>query len=112
MSEHIIDPTVFGEMRELMDDSLGEFIQTYLENSPLLIEKIATGLAENNAEVIYHNAHQLKGGSGSIGAMKLAEIALGIEAIGKNGGTDGVEVLLDQLKSEFEQVKAVLEAEL
>jgi len=111
MNEDALDPAVFAEMRELMEDALSEFIETYLGNSPKLIEKIEQGIAENNADTIYHNAHQLKGGSGSIGAVKLAEIATTIEQIGKAGSTDGAAPLLIDLKTEYARVEQALKAE-
>jgi len=112
MNEQTLDPSIFGEMRNLMDDALGEFIATFLENSPRLIGKIEQGLNAQNSEDIFHNAHQLKGGSGSIGAMKLADIATNIEQIARAGSIDGIEPLLIQLKQEFEQVAEALKAEL
>lgn len=108
MAESALDHSTFSEMRELMGDALVEFIHTYLENSPQLIHKIETGLAQDNPETIFHSAHQLKGGSGSIGAMKLSNISLEIEKIGRSGSTQGVASLLNQLKSEY----ALLETEL
>ncbi len=112
MSKPALDPIVFAEIRDLMDDALSEFIDTYLDNSPKLIHLIDEGLQTNDAELIFHNAHQLKGGSGSIGALKLAELALGIEQIGKAGSTEGVTNLLEQLKEEFTQLESELKAEL
>lgn len=107
-----LDPAVFGEMRDLMEDALGEFINTYLENSPKLLASIESGLAAGDAEAIYHSAHQLKGGSGSIGAMQLADLAMQIEKIGKAGSTDGVASLFEQLKTEYARVAEALKAEL
>jgi histidine phosphotransfer protein HptB len=112
MSEHTLDPSIFGEMRDLMDDALEEFINTYLENSPLLINKMQEGLDNQNTQDVFHTAHQLKGGSGSIGATKLANIAKDIEQIAKGGSTAGIETLLSQLKQEFELVEKALKAEL
>ena len=101
MADSVLEPAIFEEMRELMGDTLSEFILTYLDNSPKLISKIESGLSENNPDSIYHGAHQLKGGSGSIGALKLAAISFEIEKISKGGSTDGVSPLLEQLKSEY-----------
>ena len=112
MSKPALDPIIFAEMRDLMDDTLAEFIDTYLDNSPKLIHLIDKGLQTNDANLIFHNAHQLKGGSGSIGALKLAELALGIEQIGKAGSTEGVTALFEQLKEEFGRVEGELKAEL
>lgn len=108
MNHSVLDATVFGEMCELMGDALGDFIVTYLDNTPKLINKIATGLTDNNAEAIYHAAHQIKGGSGSIGAMQLASTSLAIEKIGKAGSTEGVPPLLIQLKADYALVEAEL----
>lgn len=112
MSNQALDPTIFSEIRELMEDSLAEFVDTYLDNSPMLIRQIDEGLQNNDANLVFHNAHQLKGGSGSIGALKLAELALRIEEIGKAGSTEGVTPLLVQLKEEFSRVEGELKAEL
>lgn len=108
MTDSALDPAVFGEMRELMGDALSEFISTYLNNTPKLISKIETGLGHNNAEEIYQSAHQLKGGSGSIGAHKLAAIALEIEIIGKAKSIEGVAPLLSQLKAEYARIETEL----
>ena len=112
MNEFVLDPNVFAEMRELMDDALGEFIDTYLENSPKLIAQMEQGLADNDPEEIYRGAHQLKGGSGSIGALKLTNIAVHIEQLCKAGSIQGVDNLLAQLKSEYEKVASALQAEI
>lgn len=108
MSEPVLDLAVFHEIRELMDDALGEFIKTYLANSPNLINQMEQGLATGDTECIYQNAHQLKGGSGSIGAMRLFELAQQIELTGKSGSIDGIDTLLTQLKAEYERVEIAL----
>jgi len=95
-----------------MEDALEEFVTTYLENSPLLIEKIQQGLGSQNAEDIFHAAHQLKGGSGSIGAVKLTEITKTIEQIARGGSTEGIEPLLVELTLEFELLEKALKAEI
>jgi HPt (histidine-containing phosphotransfer) domain-containing protein len=110
MSDSALNAQIFTEMRELMDDALGEFITTYLTNSPLLIQKIKKGLDDNDAEAIFHAAHQLKGGSGSIGALKLADIAVTIEKIGRGGSTQGIAELLQQLQTEYTRLERELSA--
>lgn len=108
MTDQTLDPNVFNELRELMDDALRPFISTYLDNSPKLITNMEQGLADGDADTIKHNAHQLKGGSGSIGALPLFELAKQIEALSGSGSTDGVEVLLRQLKEEYARVESAL----
>lgn len=104
-----IDPRTYAELKDLMEDSLKEFIDTYQENTPLLIEKIVAGVAAGDAEAIFHSAHQLKGGSGSLGATQLADFAYQIEQLGKSGTTDGVAELLQKLQAEYRAVTAFLD---
>lgn len=108
MAAPALDPSVFNEMRELMADAMSEFIQTYINNTHGLISKIETGIAQQDAKAIYHAAHQIKGGSGSIGARQLVAIALEIEIIGRAGATEGVSVLLLKFQAEFARVVAEL----
>ena len=108
MNDQVLDPAVFAEISELMDDALGEFIATYLGNSPKLIQQIDAGLSAADTDAICHSAHQLKGGSGSIGAMQLFELAQQIEKTSRSGSTDGIDTLLSDLKAEFERVEAAL----
>ncbi len=108
MSDQVLDPNVFNEMRELMDDALGAFINTYLDNSPKLIAHIDTGLASGDMDAVKHNAHQLKGGSGSIGAMHLFELAKQIEHQSGNGQPQGLDQLVSDLKAEYERVAEAL----
>ena len=108
MSEPVIDPVVFSEMQELMEDALGDFIETYLENSPKLLASISQSLPNNDLEPIYHSAHQLKGGSGSIGAMQVFQIARQMEEKARNGESDGLDSLFTQLQAAYEQAAAEL----
>lgn len=108
MSEPAIDPVVFGEMKDLMEDALGEFIETYLENSPKLLNSISESLPSGELEPIYHNAHQLKGGSGSIGAMQVFHIAKQLEEKARGGDTDGLDSLFSELQQAYEQAAAEL----
>ena len=108
MSEQVLDPAIFNEMRELMDDALPEFIDTYLDNSPKLIVQMEQGLANGNSEAVVQGAHQLKGGSGSIGASRLFELAQQIEQLARDNDIAGVEPVLAMLKTEFGRVEEAL----
>jgi len=108
MSEPALDPRMFEEMRELMNDALGTFVDTYLSNSPKLISQIEQAVAAGDADSVLHNAHQLKGGSGSIGALHLSELAQRIEQGARNGVLEDMPLLLADLKQEFDRVDAAL----
>jgi len=108
MTEPVIDKLVFNEIADLMGDSLGEFIETYLGNSPILIDGINTALPAGDTDTVIHNAHQLKGGSGSIGAMQVFQCAKRIEEEGKGGQIDGLQAIFTELKVAYEEAETEL----
>jgi len=112
MTEPVIDSEVFEEMRELLEDSLGEFINTYLGNSPKLLENISQALPEADLEAIYINAHQLKGGSGSIGAMQVCRLANQIEEKARTGDESNLSELFSEMQSAYELVVTELKTHL
>ena len=108
MTEPVIDKLVFNEIADLMDDSLGEFIETYLGNSPKLIDGMNTALSSGDTDTVIHNAHQLKGGSGSIGAMQVFQCAKRIEEEAKAGQPDGLQAVFTELKVAYEEAETEL----
>jgi len=112
MTESVIDKLVFNEIAELMGDSMGEFIETYLGNSPKLIEGIGIALPTGDTETVIHNAHQLKGGSGSIGAMHVFQYAKRLEEDGKNGQLENLSGVFTELKSAYKQAETELRTHL
>ena len=108
MTNPVIDPDVFDEISELMDDSMGDFIETYLDNSPMLLQQINEAMVEGDLETLYGHAHQLRGGSGSIGAMQVFELATDLEQRAKAGELDRLGALVVKLQVAFEQAEKEL----
>lgn len=106
--EPVIDPVVFSEMQELLDDALGSFIETYLDNSPQLLENINQALGEGDLQAIYNNTHQLKGGSGSIGAMQVFQVSRQMEEMSREGKAEGLSELFSELQTEYAQAEQAL----
>lgn len=104
MNDSVIDAEIFNEVKDLMDDAMGKFIAVFIENTPLIIQQIRDGLDSGNIESLYLSAHQLKGGSSSIGALALSEIAFKIEQAGRGGETEKIPELLEQLQQAYEAV--------
>ncbi|VAW68470.1 hypothetical protein MNBD_GAMMA09-1989 [hydrothermal vent metagenome] len=108
MSESVLDWVVFNEISGLMEDALGEFIGTYLENSPKLLLKLQTALTEKDLEGVFHHAHQLKGGSGSIGAVQVFQLTKQIEERARAGSAQGLEELFSELQLAYEKAACEL----
>ena len=112
MSDLVIYKRVFGEIADLMGYARGLFIKTFLNNSPKLLAAISTGLAAGDIDALIHNTHQLKGGSGSIGAMQVFRLAKQLEEDGRAGNIENADAMLAQLLRVYEQVEAVLKTHL
>ncbi|VAW57753.1 hypothetical protein MNBD_GAMMA07-2231 [hydrothermal vent metagenome] len=108
----VIDAKVFDEIAELMEDSLGLFIETFLENSPKLIQNIRTALTEDDYEKVMVNAHQLKGGSGSIGVMQVFALAKQMEEDVKQNKHDQLKSAFTALEDAYVQAEVALRAHL
>lgn len=114
MSDSVIDLKTFNEVRDLMGDALPEFIEAFLGNSPGLLESIETALQAADLHNVYLNAHQLKGGSGSIGALQVYQLALQLEQQARAGEADvaSLQPLYQQLQLAYDSAAAELSAHL
>jgi len=111
MSSVAIDPVIFSEISALMEDSLPIFIETYIENTQKLLEQLEHDITAGNSEDIFQNAHQLKGGSGSIGAMQVFQLAKQMEDVIKAGSGDvQLSALVDELKTAYVAAETELKA--
>ena len=113
MNVAVIDPIVFREISDLMEDSLPVFIETYLDNTLKLLDKLKQAVPLGDKDAVYQNAHQLKGGSGSIGAMQVFQIAKQMEEVAKNGAEEAqLSTLFTELQNAYVAVEAELKAHL
>ena len=112
MAEEVIDTRVFNEIADLMGDSIGEFIEIYLDNSPKLLKGLSIAVPAGDLEGVISNAHQLKGGSGSIGAMQVFQYAKQLEEDGKAGESGDLESVFDNLQTAYELVETELKTRL
>jgi HPt (histidine-containing phosphotransfer) domain-containing protein len=113
MSSVVIDPIIFSEISLLMEDSLPIFIETYIENTRKLLESLEQAVPAGDSESVFQNVHQLKGGSGSIGAIQVLQIARKMEDVIKDGnGEAQLGTLFAELKSAYDAAEAELKTHL
>ena len=109
MTETVIDPQALEILKSMTDPAfLVELIDTYLTDSPVLIEQMSIGLASGEIELVRRAAHSLKSNSASFGANQLASAARELELIAKSGTLDGAESKLAVIEQEFVQVAPIL----
>lgn len=94
------------------EDLLTKLLSLYLVDSKDLVTKIALGMADGNAQAVYHAAHSLKSRSSVLGAVSLSKLCKQFEDLGRHGELKEVEPLLNQLRVAFDHASQLFQAEL
>ena len=90
---------------------LCELAELFLEDSPVLLNDIQTGVAALDAAKVERAAHTLKGSVGNFGAKRAFELARRIEAMARNHDLAGAPEALTALGQEMARVCALMAAE-
>jgi len=110
-----IDPTILQELKEMMGEEspefLAEVIDSYLEDTPHLLQAIQTAVTQADAKGLEQAAHTLKSSSATLGAITLSELSKKLEAMGRTGTIEGGVERASQLEAEYVRVKAALQIE-
>jgi signal transduction histidine kinase/CheY-like chemotaxis protein/HPt (histidine-containing phosphotransfer) domain-containing protein len=78
-------------------DLVRRVLQIYLERSPVQLAAIAEAAAAGDAHRLARAAHDMKGGSGNLGLVQVAELLARIEQLAKHGQLAETAPLLSQL---------------
>ncbi|MEO5845454.1 MAG: Hpt domain-containing protein [Caldimonas sp.] len=103
----MIDATTFAELQASAGaDFVGELIDTFLEEAPVMLAELKSALAAGQAEPFRRAAHSLKSNANTFGALALGSVArefeLGGLAAGKAVGA------LDRLEQAYRRAAAAL----
>lgn len=112
MTQPAMDTAAFAEMKALMGDTFRDVLSLTLENLPVQLQLLEQAINDKAPEQIFSIAHRIKSGSGTIGALGLAQKAEAIELIGREGSADISEQLLEALKDSISNVVELIQQEL
>jgi signal transduction histidine kinase/DNA-binding response OmpR family regulator len=108
-----IDTQVLQTFRQTMGASANQFlaqlIDVYLEETPVILQAIATAIHQDNATAMQQAAHTLKSSSASLGATILSSFCQELESMGHSSTTSGAPEIMVQLEVEYERVKIALQ---
>jgi signal transduction histidine kinase/CheY-like chemotaxis protein len=91
-------------------DKLARIVGLFIDDVPLRLEEMRLAVERGEAQKVEETAHMLKGGSGYMGAVHMAEICAEVQAIGASGELSRARELLDALEAEFERIRPALRA--
>ena len=80
-----IDQQVIRQLRELREGLLPRLIELFREGSPPLLSQIEAALNQQNADMLYKTAHNLKNSAANLGLIELAAACRDCEAGARQG---------------------------
>ncbi len=105
----IIDQTTFDALKQMSGaDFINELIDTFLEDSPKLIEEIRSALRADNVDSFRRAAHSLKSNAATFGANELSALAKELEMLGKENKISETGDRLRALEEAYESVRREL----
>ena len=107
MSVPIIDAATFAELQASAGaDFVGELVDTFLEEAPIMLAEMKSALAAGQAEPFRRAAHSLKSNAHTFGALALGALARELELGGLDAGTAAD--ALTRLDEEYRRAAAAL----
>lgn len=107
-----LDLKVFQTLQEIMETEAEviALIECYFRESADLLEKVAIAIQQHQFDRLHQALHTLKSSSDTIGAARLAQLCRDLEYLKQGETSDVVDALYQQIITEYEQVKATLQA--
>jgi signal transduction histidine kinase/CheY-like chemotaxis protein len=112
-SHDCVDTEALAELRQL-DAScslLSSVITQYLNDVPTRLVLLQDALQQGDGRALVRVAHELNGPSGNLGARRMRQLCIDLQALGKTKDLTKAGALLAQLVSEFELVRQRLMVE-
>lgn len=107
-----LDAEVFGNLKDVLGESLDEAVQPFLEDLPTSIEELAAAIDRGDAAAARAVSHSIKGSSGNIGAVALAAWAKVANELAQADRLLEIRKLIPKLREAFDEVAALLRREI
>ncbi len=105
MQQDSIDYTTIEMLKDILEDDFIELIETFLADASLRISEMQ-GILEghNGIDQLEMPAHTLKGSSGNIGAVKLSQYCAQLVENVRDGKTESLTTLVDDIAGEYNAI--------
>jgi signal transduction histidine kinase/ligand-binding sensor domain-containing protein/CheY-like chemotaxis protein/HPt (histidine-containing phosphotransfer) domain-containing protein len=108
-----IDHELLARVHEIREESgaafVNELVELFLHDIPGRIEAVRNAVQAANPATLTRAAHSLNGGSASVGARSMSELAAELEKAGRRNDLTAAPELLAQLEAEFARVRQTLQ---
>jgi HPt (histidine-containing phosphotransfer) domain-containing protein len=115
VTENYLDRNSLDNIRSLGPNGpgmLSAVIGIYLNDSPILLDRLNEIFDAADVEGVARAAHALKSTSAGLGATALAEMCRQLEDIARGNSIDGADTLISKIRLEYGKVKEALMREI
>ena len=88
-------------------DLLMEIMEIFRAEAPAMLVRLRQAIDRNDAAELQQAAHALRGSLLSLGAVEVADAALGLENLGRQGSTDGASSSFSNLETQVKQLSGL-----
>lgn len=104
----ILDLTYFRSITNGNEALEARLIDLFRKTAERCVASLGQALESNNAEIWKAAAHELKGSSAYLGAIKLKEICFDAEQMGLSLGTPAVEQIRHEIARVYSEIQVML----
>lgn len=105
-----LDQTLLAELEVLMRDDFAALLDAYLQDSEHQLHEASDAWEQGDLERLRQSAHSLKGSSGNVGALVLADLCADLESLAARGDGERVAIVLDRVRDELREVRDAVTA--
>ncbi|MBE9223084.1 response regulator [Cyanobacterium stanieri LEGE 03274] len=112
-----LDQNIIAELKDMIgeedfEEVFQDLINSYLEDSPKLVEDLKVGVEKKDLAQIKINSHTLKSSSITLGASYLSDLCRQVEGHCQDGNMEAIGELLPLILDEYAHVEDLMEGEL
>ena len=104
----VLDASVLTELHDLIGEDVRRIIDTFLQDTPLLMRRLQQAALADDAQTLRALAHSLKSASANVGARSLSAAASRIEIDARQGTLQRPTVAAALLVAEFARARVAL----
>ena len=103
-----LDVSVLDELVQVIGEQTASVIKLFLDDAPVLVDRMQLASQDNDLEALREAAHSLKSASANVGVLGLADAARRIELGARSNSLDNPSVAVALLIAEFARARMAL----
>jgi HPt (histidine-containing phosphotransfer) domain-containing protein len=105
-ASELLQETIVGELESLEGEALTTLLSFFFDEAVEQISDLRGAVERGDALAVSEMAHKLRGGSSTLGALRVSDIAAELETRAKAGDLTLADELVDRLHNALEETRA------